>query len=133
MERLAGVLVVSVSYGKGDKAKATKLHSLIVRSRGVCERCGSSDYTKLQAAHIIRRTHSATRTLEGAAWCLCASCHFAVDNYAHIFMDLVDSTIGRDEYDRLYLLAKRTPTKVDWADELDRLKTRWAQIESEAA
>lgn len=124
---------MSVSYGKGDKAKATKLHSLVVRSRGACERCGASDYSKLQAAHIIRRTHSATRTLEGAAWCLCISCHFAVDNYAHIFMELVEVTIGRDEYDRLYALAKHTPTKVDWGDELARLKARWAQIQEEAA
>jgi hypothetical protein len=123
---------MSASYGKGAKAKATKLHSLIVRSRGACERCGERYYPKLQAAHIIPRARSATRTLEQAAWCLCASCHFAVDNFAHLKMDLVDRTIGREEYDRLYALATHGTTKVDWVGELDRLRAVWARIEEAA-
>jgi hypothetical protein len=51
---------VSVAYGKGSKGRATKLHSIIVRSLGHCEacdyKCACADkwkhgVCKLQCAH----------------------------------------------------------------------------------
>jgi 5-methylcytosine-specific restriction endonuclease McrA len=112
---------MAVAYGKGAKAKATKLHSVLVRQRGRCARCGSPDPTKLQCAHIISRRYSNTRVLLENAWCLCASCHFTVDAFADEKMTLVARTIGMAEYHRLRDLATRT-TKVDWQAELDRLR-----------
>lgn len=105
-------------YGKGDRGKATKLHAQLVRSRGRCERCGATD--KLQAAHIMRRRYAATRTDEANAWCLCASCHFRIDGHADEFMELVEATIGRAEFDRLKAKAQ-TVTKVNWRAEVARL------------
>lgn len=120
---------MTVSYGKGDKAAATKLHSLIVRSRGRCERCGDTNYSKLQCAHIIRRRYSSTRTDESAAWALCWTCHDRVDNHPDDFMLLVEQTIGLDAYFALKAKAER-PTKVDWQAERARLKALLQELEA---
>lgn len=112
---------MAASYGTGAKAKATKLHSLIVRSVGRCERCNST--LNLQCAHIIRRTYSATRTDETNGWCLCAKCHFRLDNAADEFMCFVVATIGMDEFDRLKRKAlDGVGKKFDWEAELERLR-----------
>lgn len=110
----------STGWGKGDKGKATRMHSLIVRARGVCARCGERDYSKLQCAHAIPRRYSATRTNTDAAWALCASCHLRTTEHADEHMALVDATIGRAEFDRLKEAAM-TPTKMDWKGEVERL------------
>lgn len=120
---------MSVAYGKGDHGKATRLHSLLVRSRGRCERCGEADYSKLQCAHIIRRRYSATRTDETNAWCLCASCHFRLDGHPDEFMEFVEQTIGRAKYDSLKKKAM-TVTKVDWKAEALRLSELVKQLEA---
>lgn len=116
---------MSVAYGKGPKGKATKLHSLVVRSRGVCERCGERRYEKLTTAHIVRRDYTATRTDETASWCLCYSCHRFTEDFADEFLALVDATIGRARYNELKALAragmKRTPA--DWEAEATRLRS----------
>jgi hypothetical protein len=115
--------------GKGDRGKATILHSKIVRARGACERCGGNEY--LQTAHIIRRGYSWTRTREDNAWCLCARCHFAVDTTPHLFMELVERTIGRDKHDELYQIAQQgVRVKFDWVSERERLTEAWKQIEA---
>ncbi len=88
-------------YGKGLKAKATKLHSQVVRARGECERCGERDYSKLQCAHIVPRRYSLTRCDPTAAWCLCAGCHLKTTEWASMHMELVDATIGRERFDSL--------------------------------
>lgn len=79
-------------YGKGLRGKATKLHSLVVRSRGRCERCGST--STLQAAHIVPRRYAATRCDPAAAWCLCAACHLRTTEWGSEHMALVEQTIG---------------------------------------
>ncbi len=85
-------------YGTGKKAKATKLHSLVVRQRGFCERCGERDYSKLQAAHIVPRRYSVTRCDPNAAWALCAGCHLRTTEHADEHMSLVADTIGLDAF-----------------------------------
>lgn len=120
---------MAVSYGKGEKAKALKLHSLLVRSRGVCQRCGEADYSKLQCAHIRRRTYSATATDEANAWALCFKCHFAVDTDASEFMALVERTIGLPEFERLKQKSlDGVGKKVDWSLERARLAELWKQV-----
>jgi len=123
---------MTVAYGKGAKGKATRLHSLIVRSRGRCERCGDTRYDKLTTAHIVPRRYSATRTMEEASWCLCYSCHRATEEFPDVFLELVEQTIGLAEYLALKLLAQ-TPTKKDWDAEVERLSAVWKQIEKEAS
>lgn len=112
-----------VSYGRGPKAKATKLHSTLIRTRAACERCGESRYELLQCAHIVSRRYSATRTSEVGAWCLCSSCHFLVDTHADEKMAFVDRTIGREEYHRLKAKALDgvKATESYWLDEIERL------------
>lgn len=106
-------------YGKGDKAKATKLHSQIVRARGACERCGAVD--NLECAHIVSRRFSHTRCLVENAWCLCKRCHFALtgDPLAHV--EFAYATIGEAKYRELREIALRR-TKVDWAEVLAGLQ-----------
>ena len=108
-------------YGKGAKGKATKLHSKIVRTRGVCERCGETEYAKLQACHIISRTYSATRTLDENLWCLCATCHARLTKWPREHSHFITETIGSERYEVLRRKAE-TVTKMDWDAEYERLK-----------
>lgn len=114
-------------YGTGDKGKATRLHSLIVRSRGRCEKCGERDYSKLQAAHIITRKYSATRTDETNAWCLCARCHRRLTDFPREHSHFITDTIGSEAYEVLRERAE-TVTKMNWTDELARLKERAKEL-----
>jgi 5-methylcytosine-specific restriction endonuclease McrA len=95
---------VSNLYGKGLRGKATRLHSLVVRARGRCERCGSTQ--SLQAAHIIPRRYAATRVDPVNAWCLCAACHLRTTEWASEHMALVEQTIGLAAYEELRLRAE---------------------------
>lgn len=65
---------------KKAKPKATdykrwcdELFSLIVRSRGACQRCGSQ--LNLQCSHIVSRGYLATRWNELNALCMDRGCH----------------------------------------------------------
>ena len=109
-------------YGTGLRGKATRLHSLVVRARGACQRCGST--TNLQAAHILGRRYTATRTDETNAWCLCATCHFRTGEHADDFLALVDATIGREQYDELKRKASAGAKSNDtfWLAECERLQ-----------
>jgi len=125
---------LSVSYGKGFKGKATKLHSVIIRSLGHCENC---DYVcpcidkwkhtigcKLQAAHLEGRTASGTRTQLRNAYCLDASCHRKFTDKPLTFAAFVDSSWAAEYKDRLVVLSRPMTTgqKMDWEEELVRLK-----------
>jgi len=76
----------------GPKGKADRLCSLLVRSRGACQRCGGTN--NLQAAHIIGRRYSATRTDETNIWCLDAKCHLYLTEHPYEHMLFVEQTIG---------------------------------------
>lgn len=112
---------MAVSYGKGDKGKATKLHSRIVRSRGACEKCGERNFLLLQTAHIISRRYSATRTDETNAFCLCAACHRYYTDWPKEFSRFITDKIGTEKYEQLKAKAE-TVTKMAWSDEVERLK-----------
>ena len=111
----------STTYGKGARGKATRLHAELVRSRGRCERCGST--SNLQCAHIIPRRFAATRTDETNAWCLCAACHMRLTEHPDEHMAFVAQTVGMDAF---YALKTRALTGVKatqgfWLDECARL------------
>lgn len=115
---------MTVMYGRGPKGKASRLHSLVVRSRGKCERCGEQDYSKLQCAHIVGRAYSATRTDELAAWCLCASCHRYLTNWPHEHVAFAHATIGEAAFDALVQKARSNPRPwlpAMWLAECERL------------
>lgn len=112
---------MSVAYGKGDKGKATKLHAKITRSVGFCENCYKTD-GQLQTAHIISRRYSRTRTMLNNAFCLCASCHRWFTDNPKEFAQFVDDTWAGEIYRELYELAHAMTAKVQWADEVERLK-----------
>lgn len=114
---------MSVAYGTGPKGKATRLHSLVVRSRGRCERCGST--SNLQTAHIVSRRFSATRTDERNAWCLCASCHRRLTDWPNEHVAFAYQTIGEELYAELRqkALSNLRPWKsYEWQAECVRLQ-----------
>ena len=116
--------------GKGPKGKATRLHSLLVRSRGVCERCGRTD-KPLQAAHIIGRRYSATRTDETNAWALCAGCHMRLTEHPDEHMHFAAQTIGLDAFDALKAkaLAGVKGSDAFWQAEVERLSALLEDVE----
>jgi hypothetical protein len=115
------------------KEEATRLHSKIVRAtKGPwCQNnCGR---LATDAAHIVGRGFSHTRTDEANALALCAQCHRHFTNWPKDWLDFLDRTIGLDEYERLTGKAKAgVGVKFDWFDELDRLKCVWSEIEEAA-
>lgn len=112
----------STTYGKGARGRATRLHSQLVRSRGRCENCGGT--THLQTAHIIGRRYAATRTDELNAFCLDAKCHMRFTEHPDEWMEFIDRTIGRAEYDRLKAKAQAVTKTNDafWIEECVRLQ-----------
>lgn len=120
---------MSVAYGKGAKGRATRLHSLIVRSRGQCERCGAGPSAGLQCAHIIGRSFAWTRTDENGAWCLCASCHahLTAEPFEHVQFAI--KTHGEEGYELLRVKARDgVNRKFDWDAEVLRLKALAEQL-----
>jgi hypothetical protein len=101
------------------KAKATKLHSELVRARGRCQNCGSTEH--LQCAHIISRRYANTRTRLDNALCLCARCHMRFTEWPLEFARFVELTVGHDTYDELWKASLAT-VKVDWVADLERLR-----------
>lgn len=117
-------------YGPGDKGKATKLHSKIIRSLGECEHCFTRCQCdkwqhragcSMQAAHIQGRKKSATRTQLRNAFCLCASCHGVFTDKPLSFSRFVTTTWAQ-EYREILIQLSNIPTKVNWSLELERLK-----------
>lgn len=126
---------MTVARARGPKAKADKLFSLYIRSRGVCEACGDRDYAKLQTAHIVGRRFNAVRTSEDNAFCLCWSCHHRFTAWPLEFAAFVISKIGQEEYDRLKAKAEAGVKANDafWLAECARLAALMTPTGSDAA
>lgn len=126
-------------YGKGDRGKATRLHSVLIRSLGHCEACPyvCSCYDKfkhtidcqLQAAHIEGRKASATRTLLFNAYSLCSSCHGRFGDKPLTFSRFVTTTWAQAYRDELLRLSN-TMTKVNWTDRYAELKQYKVELEN---
>lgn len=115
------------------KEEATRLHSQIVRAlKGPWCQCGCGQ-PATDAAHIIGRGFSHTRTDIDNAFALNARCHHHFGLFHDDWMDFVDRTIGRDEYVRLKQKAlSGVNVKFDWYSELDRLKAIWQELQEAA-
>lgn len=115
---------------KGAKGRADRLWSELIRSRGMCERCGAVR-GQFDAAHIIRRARQGTRCDPLNGWCLCRRCHGIVDmdgNRNPEYLALVDRTIGVDGFTQLQQKAndaecQRIPTH-EWETIADGLAGR---------
>lgn len=104
------------------KNKCDRLFSQLVRSKGACERCGSTQ--TLQTSHIFSRRYAWTRTDLSNALCLCAACHRwwhanPTETYA-----LAVSVVGVDEYERVAARRNRRE-RFDWGSEYERLLELW--------
>lgn len=111
------------------KDEATRLHSQIVRAtKGPMCQCGCGQVAT-DAAHIIPRVFSHTRTDVDNAFALNASCHRRFTNHADEWIAFCFATIGEDEYLRLKRKATEgVSVKFDWYDECDRLRAVAEQI-----
>lgn len=114
---------MSSIYGRGPRAKATRLHSQVVRARGTCQRCGRSSGVQLQCAHLISRRYAATRTDETNAWCLCAACHRRLTEHPDEHMAFVGETVGLAVFEALKAkaLAGVKANDAFWLSECERL------------
>jgi hypothetical protein len=119
---------------KGVKAECTRIHSLIVRAtKGPACQCGCGRPCQ-EAAHIIGRNYSHTRTDLDNAYALAKTCHTRFHDFPDEWVAFVDRTIGRAEYDRLKAKAEAgVGVKFDWFSELDRLRAIWKSIETRVA
>lgn len=111
------------------KEEATRLHSQIVRAtKGPWCQCGCGAVAT-DCAHIIGRTFAWTRTDVDNAFALNAKCHARFTAFHDEWMEFVDMMIGRDEYLRLKRKAEAgVNVKMDWFDELDRLREIGARL-----
>ena len=114
-----------VGTPKGAKKRADDLFSKIVRSRGECVKCGSTDF--LQTAHIISRRFSNTRCDEDNAFCACARCHHYWTDHPVDFGIFVIETIGEDAYADLLKRSQVSRITV-WVDVVQRLKIRAKEL-----
>lgn len=115
---------MTVSAAKGAKAKADRLFSKLIRSRGHCENCGQRPPdVQLQCAHILSRRYALVRTDERNAYCLCAGCHFYFTDHPVAFGQFVLERIGDAGYQALVERAT-SGAKPDYEGEAQRLKDR---------
>jgi hypothetical protein len=112
---------------KGAKAKCDTTFSLIIRSIGECENCYKTEY--LQCAHIISRRYSNTRTDLRNAFCLCAGCHRRYTDHPREFSRFITNTWAQEYYDDVYPKSLELG-KINWDDELERLKNIKKQLDN---
>lgn len=104
---------------KTAKNAADRLFSQRVRTKGRCERCGTTD--TLQCAHWISRRYAWTRTHPWNAFCLCARCHRWFTDHPTEFSDWALDKRGRAAY-RVLLERSQRRDKFPWLLEERRLK-----------
>lgn len=123
----------AIAKGKGAKAKATRLHAELVRSRGRCERCGKSD-GRLECAHVVSRRYAATRTDENGAWCLCSYCHRYLTENPYEHVQFAYQTLGEDGYkallDKAYATVGQRLNDAFWRSEVERLSDLLAEVQA---
>jgi 5-methylcytosine-specific restriction endonuclease McrA len=100
--------------------KCDKLFSEIVRSQGVCDRCGST--RNVQCCHIVSRRHLHTRWDLENAIPLCSGCHlFWAHKNPHEFVRWFDDKFGGHLYEELKKRANNTD-KIDYEQTYNFLK-----------
>lgn len=101
--------------------KMDKLFSDIIRSQGVCDKCGST--RNLQCAHVISRRHLKTRFDLENGLCLCVKCHlFEAHREPHEFVRWFDNKYGGSLYEELKKRANDVKTAFDHEGTYKKLK-----------
>lgn len=115
------------------KNKADKLFSLIVRARGVCERCGRRPpEVTLQCAHILSRKYIATRWDEKNALSLCVGDHHWGHQNPVEWMLWLEEMFGLDYIKDLRAKALQYAgrvSRVDYEELVADLKRRAEELE----
>jgi hypothetical protein len=110
---------------RGDKAKADKLFSEVIRMPGYCEaegkRWGTCSFKQLQCAHIISRRFNSVRTDTRNAFCLCAGHHRRFTDHPREFSHFITDTWAADFYDAVYAKSQMV-IKVNWSERIEFLK-----------
>jgi hypothetical protein len=92
--------------------KLDKLFSEIIRSQGMCDKCGKRE--SLQCSHVLSRRHLQTRWDLENALCLCTRCHlYWQHKEPHEFVRWFDEKFGGNLYDELKKRANRI-SKIDY-------------------
>lgn len=133
---------MTLAKATGPKGKADKLFSKIIRRPGACANCdyvcppscnagegihASSRFCKLQCAHIVSRTYSATRCDTANALPLCAKCHYFFTAWPLEFAQFVLDTVGAETYAGLKRLAQKGGRSINWDREVERLELLWSE------
>lgn len=118
---------MSVSYGKGDKGKADKLFSEVIRSVGYCEASGFNQINcsqQLQCMHIVSRKYNATRCDTRNAFSGCAAHHRFYTDHPREFSRFITQTWAQKYYDTVYQNSRDASLgkSVDWQERIDFLK-----------
>lgn len=105
----------------GDKGKADRLFSQVIRQHGRCESCQRRE--NLQCAHIISRRFNLTRCDTRNAFCLCARCHMYYTDHPVEFAEFVMGSWAGTHYDALRHKSQSVKTKTDWQERIDFLQS----------
>jgi len=81
------------------KEELDKLFSIIIRSKGKCERCGKA--SPLNTAHIFSRRNLATRWDKDNVFCFCVGCHFWAHQNPILFAEFAKKKLGVKKYEEL--------------------------------
>lgn len=104
-----------------------KLFSLLIRRRGICERCGKLN--KLQCSHIHSREKKSVRWDTKNAFCLCAGCHlYWWHKHPIQAAEFTKMKLGIEEYDALNY---RAEVLKQW--ELDEMEALINEFKKELA
>lgn len=100
---------------KTIKNKLDVIFSKVVRKRGYCERCGQTEYSKLQCSHIHSREKFSVRWDLKNAFCFCAGCHmFWWHKHPIMAAEFAKEKLGEYEYTSLL---HRANTIKKWTQE----------------
>ena len=98
--------------------KADALFRDIVKSDGICEKCGSREF--LQCAHVVSRSYKQVRWDFNNAYCLCRKCHVSFTHHPLEWEDWVVEQMGRSSYQMLKDKARQYG-KIDYEMIINRL------------
>lgn len=109
---------------KSLKRKLDQLCSQIVRARGICAKCGKTDYEHLQTAHIFSRSNLAVRWDMMNLLCLCDSCHFWSHKNPVLFGEFVKEYLA---HNYIPLICKANSIKKWNVEELESMIQTYKQ------
>jgi len=84
---------------KFERNRRDREFSLLIRSRGKCERCGNTQ--TLQTAHVFSRRFLRIRWNPDNAFCFCCRCHWWAHDNPPFFTEFAKTRLGPKRYQDL--------------------------------